>query len=281
EFLELVNVGNAAADLGGWQIFDATSARHTFAGGTTLAAGRAIVVFGGASAIPPGLSNAVAASTGALSLNNSGDTVTVKDATGATIDSFTYTSSLAGTDGVSMNRNPDATATGTFVLHTGISSLSSSPGKRANGQDFASCTTNADCSDGNACNGVENCVSGACVPGTPLSCDDGNACNGVETCNPTTGCVPGTPLSCNDGNVCNGVETCNPTTGCVAGTPPSCDDGNACNGVESCNPTIGCVAGTPPSCDDGNPCTDDSCNAATGCVHTANTATCDDGNACT
>ncbi len=40
-----------------------------------------------------------------------------------TINSFTYSSSLAGTDGVSMNRSPDASATGTFVLHTTVSTL--------------------------------------------------------------------------------------------------------------------------------------------------------------
>ena len=35
-----------------------------------------------------------------------------------------------------MNRSPDATATGTFVLHTSLSSLSSSGGKRASGSAF-------------------------------------------------------------------------------------------------------------------------------------------------
>ena len=89
-------------------------------------------MFGGASAIPAGLTNAVAASTGGLSLGNSGDTVTLKNASSAVKDSFAYSSSLAGTDGVSMNRSPDG-STGGFVLHTAISSLASSPGKRASG----------------------------------------------------------------------------------------------------------------------------------------------------
>ncbi len=44
-----------------------TLTRHTFASGTTLAPGKAIVVFAGASAIPAGATNAVAASTGSLS----------------------------------------------------------------------------------------------------------------------------------------------------------------------------------------------------------------------
>jgi hypothetical protein len=133
EFVELVNVGGTAANIGGWTISDGTSVRHTFAAGTMLNPGKAIVVFGGASAIPAGLSNAVAASSGDLSLNNSSDTVTVRDGAGAVKNSFAYTSALAGTDGVSMNRNPDGTASGTFVLHTSISSAQSSAGVRASG----------------------------------------------------------------------------------------------------------------------------------------------------
>ncbi|HEX8823327.1 MAG TPA: lamin tail domain-containing protein [Archangium sp.] len=139
EFVELVNVGGTAIDISGWIILDATSARHTFASGTVLGAGKAIVVFGGTSGIPSGTTNAVVASTGTLSLNNSSDTVTVKTSSAknaTTINTYSYTSSLTGQDGVSMNRSPDASATGGFVLHTGLSSLSASPGARVNGATF-------------------------------------------------------------------------------------------------------------------------------------------------
>ena len=135
EFVEIVNVGGTAASIGGWTISDATSVRHTFAAGTSLAAGKAIVVYAGAASIPTGLTNAVAASTGALSLANGGDSVILKNGT-TTIDSFAYSSTVAGTDGVSMNRSPDASATGSFVLHTTLSTLSNSPGKRVNGTAF-------------------------------------------------------------------------------------------------------------------------------------------------
>ena len=135
EFVELVNVGGTAISIAGWTISDATGVRHTFAAGTTLDAGKAIVVFAGAGAIPAGLANAVAASTGLLSLANGGDSVILKNGT-TTIDSFAYSSSLAGTDGVSMNRSPDASATGSWVLHTTLGTLSSSPGKRVNGTAF-------------------------------------------------------------------------------------------------------------------------------------------------
>ena len=135
EFVEIVNIGGTSASIGGWTISDGTSVRHTFAAGTSLAAGKAIVVFAGSSAIPTGLTNAVASSTGALSLANGGDSVILKDGGGVTKGSFTYTSTLAGTDGVSMNRSPDA-STGSFVLHTTLSSLQSSAGTRVNGTAF-------------------------------------------------------------------------------------------------------------------------------------------------
>ncbi|MDF3068732.1 MAG: endonuclease/exonuclease/phosphatase [Polyangiaceae bacterium] len=131
--MELVNIGRAAANLAGWTLSDGSSTRHTFASGASLAAGKSIVVFGGSSGIPSGLTNAVAASTGGLNLGNSGDTVTLKNSSGTSIDGFAYSSSLAGSDGVSINSSPDARATGSFVKHTAVSPLSSSPGKRATG----------------------------------------------------------------------------------------------------------------------------------------------------
>ena len=139
EFVELVNVGGTAIDISGWIIRDTDGVRHTFASGTKLGAGKAIVVFASASAIPSGLTNAVAASTGTLSLNNGGDTVTVKTSStksASTIDAYTYSSTLGGTDGVSMNRSPDASATGGFVLHTSLSTLGASAGARVNGTAF-------------------------------------------------------------------------------------------------------------------------------------------------
>ncbi|HYV45135.1 MAG TPA: lamin tail domain-containing protein [Myxococcaceae bacterium] len=136
ELVELVNSGGSAADLSGWTISDSTAVRHTFPAGTSLGAGAAVVVFGGASGIPAGLTNAVAASTGALGLGNSGDSVILKNGSGTQVDATTYPSSLSSTDGVSMNRNPDGNSTGSWVLHTTLSTLSASPGKRVDGSDF-------------------------------------------------------------------------------------------------------------------------------------------------
>ena len=55
---------------------------------------------------------------------------------GVSVDSFSYTSSLASADGVSMNRNPDATVGAEFALHNTVSTLTASAGKRANGTAF-------------------------------------------------------------------------------------------------------------------------------------------------
>lgn len=136
EFVELLNTGGSPVDLSGWTLWDATGLRHTFASGTSLGAGRALVVFGKAASIPNGVGNAVGATTGGLSLNNGGDTVTLQKPGGAVVSAYTYAASLAGQDGVSMNRSPDGSSTGGFVLHTVLSSRAASPGTRADGSAF-------------------------------------------------------------------------------------------------------------------------------------------------
>jgi endonuclease/exonuclease/phosphatase family metal-dependent hydrolase len=135
EFVEIQNGTGSAINLSGFTISDGASVRHTFPSGSSIAAGKAIAVFGAASGIPAGLANAVGASTGQLNLANGGDTVTLRNSGGTVVDTFTYSSALAGSDGVSMNRNPDASA-GAFVLHNTISALVSSAAKRANGTPF-------------------------------------------------------------------------------------------------------------------------------------------------
>ncbi|MEK6799273.1 MAG: hypothetical protein AABZ12_09935, partial [Planctomycetota bacterium] len=125
----------------------------------------------------------------------------------------------------------------------------------ATSQAYAQCIVDADCADGNVCNGVETCPAGTCVPGTALTCNDSNPCTD-DTCNTTTGCV----YTNDDTN--------------------SCSDGNACNGAETCS--LGaCVPGTALTCNDSNPCTDDTCSPATGCVYTNDdTNVCADANLC-
>ncbi len=136
EFVELVNIGGSPAALDGWTLSDASSMRHTFAAGTTLGPGKSLVIFSTAAGIPAGTPNALASSTSNLGLANGGDAVYLRDAMGTTKDSFSYPASLAGTDGVSMNRSPDAASNATFVLHTVLAASASSPGTRANGLAF-------------------------------------------------------------------------------------------------------------------------------------------------
>jgi lamin tail-like protein len=136
EFIELVNLGNASANLGGWTLADGVATRHTFTAATTLAPGRALVVFGGASAIPAGLGNAVAASSGTLGLNNTGDVVTLRTADGATRAVVDYGSELSASDGVSMNLSPEGTASGQYVLHSSLSAAPASPGARTSGASW-------------------------------------------------------------------------------------------------------------------------------------------------
>jgi len=97
-------------------------------------AGEAIVVFGGASAIRPGLTNAVAASSGTLSLHPS-DTVTLRNPSGTTVDSHTW---FADQDaGISTNRFPDGDPDAGFLPHDVVSpSRGQSPGTRADGGSY-------------------------------------------------------------------------------------------------------------------------------------------------
>jgi subtilisin len=143
------------------------------------------------------------------------------------------------------------------------------------------CALDVDCDDGDACNGLEACVAGACQAGVAIDCSNGDACDGAEACDPATGlCVAGEPLDCSDGNACNGLETCSPEAGCTAGSAVNCDDGDACT-TDGCNPTDGSCSHAAKTCDDGNICTSDACDPGTGCSHAPSAGSCDDGNACT
>lgn len=92
-------------------------------------------MFGGASAIPGGIA-AVAASSTALGLNNSSDTVTLRAPDTHVVDRVAYDATLAGFDGISMNRSPNADPAAPFVLHTQLAGAPSSPGRRPDGTAY-------------------------------------------------------------------------------------------------------------------------------------------------
>lgn len=157
EFIELVNASGDALDLSNWTIEvraagDArASVRHVFAAGTQIAAGDAIVVFGGGNfdARNPAFGGAQVfkASTGNLALSNNGATITVRDATGAAIDEFAYGTpqdDFAGSGiNQSVTRSPDIA--GAFVRHLsaqGAAGRRFSPGTRTDGSFFVARAAN-------------------------------------------------------------------------------------------------------------------------------------------
>ncbi len=152
EFIELVNAAPASLDLGGWTIrthaltSQNETTRHTFAAGTSLPVGDAVVVFGGGSFAPnnPAFGGAqiVAAANGGLSLTNSGLTIVVRDAAGRAAAQFSYgtANDTFGGDSInqSITRAPDIT--GDFARHTlapGAGTRKFSPGTKFDGSFFA------------------------------------------------------------------------------------------------------------------------------------------------
>ena len=141
EFIELVNTGFEPLDVSGYTLGDALQVRHVFAPGTVIPAREAVVVFGGGT--PTGaFGNAAAnglvftASSGSLSLNNSGDTVTLADDLAVTIQSVVYGSE--GGQDESLVRDPDY-SNAPLVGHesaTGSGGSAYSPGARINGQAY-------------------------------------------------------------------------------------------------------------------------------------------------
>ncbi len=106
----------------------------------------------------------------------------------------------------------------------------------------AGCTTDADCGDGNACNGVESCAGGTCASGTAPDCNDSNACTD-DSCNASTGCVNTADAT----NTCSDGDACTENDACVAGT---------CVGTD----IAGCSSTPPVDTDgDGTPDESDGC----------------------
>jgi hypothetical protein len=122
-----------------------------------------------------------------------------------------------------------------------------------------SCQAGTNAPNGTSCGTDMACSNGTCVPSdcsSDVDCDDGNACNGVETCNLGTfqcesGTAPGNGTQCGatELDVCVGT-TCQ-NVDCVNDT--YCDDDNICTGTATCNlGTFQCESGTGPG--DGTQC---------------------------
>jgi hypothetical protein len=151
------------------------------------------------------------------------------------------------------------------------------------------CTKDADCSDGNACNGTETCnlKTLTCVAGTAVSCAAASdACN-TGVCNPADGKCTAQPkpngTTCTDGNACTQTDACQ-SGRCVGANPVACPAPDQCHNTRVCNSGTGACSnppkGTGTLCNDGLFCTSgDACNAAGVCTGSA--VVCNDGIACT
>ncbi len=127
EFIELYNTSKTPIDLSGWKLTDAAQDRHIFPEGTLIPPEESLVVFGGGTpGNTPGLLQ-TASEGSSLFLDDTGDTVTLKNASDTVITSVTY-GAEAGDDR-SIARNPDFT--GNFVKHTAITTnnVRFSPGR--------------------------------------------------------------------------------------------------------------------------------------------------------
>jgi hypothetical protein len=141
EFVEIVNNGAAPLDVGLFTISDVTQVRFTVPAGKVIPPGESAVVFGGGTptgAFGNATANGLVFTTGAagLSLNNGGDTITVKDNLAATVTFVTFGSSEGGAN-QSITRSPDIT--GAFTTHSmapGSGGALFSPGARVNGAPF-------------------------------------------------------------------------------------------------------------------------------------------------
>lgn len=139
EFIEVINRTGEPVDVGGCSLSDADNIRFTFPTDTIIPAGEAAVIFGGgapAAEFGNALMNGLVF-TAALSLNNGGDTITLKDASGVTIETVIVGPTEGGAN-QSINRNPDESGIA-FAAHSGIPGSGGrlySPGSRVDGSTF-------------------------------------------------------------------------------------------------------------------------------------------------
>ncbi len=153
EFIELLNYSREALDISGLYVADATARRYTFPAGTMLAAGGALVVFGGGAppSGDPAFGGAHVFNAASLGLNDAGDTVSLKiplNSVETTIASQSYgtaaTNAPPAPADQSLTRSPDAapdSTGGNFIAHTLATDAATrafSPGTRTDGTPFNS-----------------------------------------------------------------------------------------------------------------------------------------------
>ncbi len=140
EFVEIVNNDVIDLDISGWTLADGFTVRHTFPAGSVIPQGCSIVVFGGGTPTGSfGKSLVQTSSTGALGLNNGGDSITLNDGSSDVL-STSYGSE--GGNNQSLTLDPDITGPEPRVLHsqaTGSGGALFSPGTMVDGEQFEGC----------------------------------------------------------------------------------------------------------------------------------------------
>lgn len=139
EFLEFVNTKDVDLDLSGWTINDSLRTRFIFPDGSVLKSGCAVVVFGGGD--PQGdFGGSQVFTTGSLGLNNTGDTISLRDGGGE--ERLFYQYGSEGGENQSLTRSPDIDGDLPLILHSelaGSNGVLFSPGFMLDGSVFREC----------------------------------------------------------------------------------------------------------------------------------------------
>ena len=147
EFVELVNLSAETVDLSGWGVSDALLRRAYIYPGTPAAAlssSNAVIIYGGPAtgytpqlpvgAIPAEVGPTDPASTAGLALNDTGDTIVVRNASSNVIARVVYTAAMVSANS-SLTRFPNTESD--FVAHRTAGALYASPGLQPDGQAWS------------------------------------------------------------------------------------------------------------------------------------------------
>ncbi len=120
------------------------------------------------------------------------------------------------------------------------------------------CVTNAECSDGNMCNGSEVCLDNKCsawtpsrliglsndLSGMPINPDDNDECT-KDSCDPKTGKVSHSPIAeCSKIEIKPCFEQIKDAKGAIRSIPVNIDDGDECT-ADACDIKSGVISHKP------------------------------------